>query len=89
MLVAVTITATPDTKALADGALKGNKDLRAALATLAGMPKDNDAFLAELAELEAAAAATNLRWLGARACWKPVESCARSATLLRFPHQTA
>jgi hypothetical protein len=41
----------PETKDLATNALKGNKDLRAALAKLAGMPKDNDAFLAELAEL--------------------------------------
>ncbi|EYD71514.1 hypothetical protein Rumeso_04915 [Rubellimicrobium mesophilum DSM 19309] len=41
----------PETKDLAAQALKGNKDLRAALAKLAGMPKDNDAFLAELAEL--------------------------------------
>ena len=41
----------PDTKDLATEALKGNKDLRAALAKLAAMPKDNDAFLSELAEL--------------------------------------
>ena len=41
----------PDTTDLATGALKGNKDLRAALAKLATLPKDNPAFLAELAEL--------------------------------------
>ena len=41
----------PDTKDLATEALKGNKDLRAALAKLAALPKDNDAFLAELGEL--------------------------------------
>jgi hypothetical protein len=41
----------PDTKDLAAGALKGNKDLRASLAKLSGMPKDSDAFLAELGEL--------------------------------------
>ena len=41
----------PETKDLATVALKGNKDLRAALAKLAPLPKDNDAFLAELAEL--------------------------------------
>src|SRR3954452_19305516 len=41
----------PETKGLAADALKGNKDLRASLARLADLPKDNDAFLAELAEL--------------------------------------
>lgn len=41
----------PETKELAVGALKGNKDLRASLARLSDLPKDNDAFLAELAEL--------------------------------------
>ena len=41
----------PETKDLATNALNGNKDLRAALAKLAAMPKDNDAFLAELGEL--------------------------------------
>ena len=41
----------PETKDLATAALKGNKDLHAALAKLAALPKDNDAFLAELAEL--------------------------------------
>ncbi len=41
----------PDTKDLAVAALKGNKDLRASLAKLSGMPKDSDAFSAELGEL--------------------------------------
>jgi len=41
----------PETKDLATDALKGNKDLRASLAKLSNLPKDNDAFLAELAEL--------------------------------------
>jgi hemerythrin-like domain-containing protein len=41
----------PDTKDLAAGALKGNKDLRASLAKLSQLPKDSDAFLAELGEL--------------------------------------
>ena len=41
----------PETKALAVDALKGNKDLRSSLATLSGLPKDSDAFLAQLAEL--------------------------------------
>jgi len=41
----------PETKDLAVDALKGSKDLRAALAKLSGQPKDSDAFLAELAEL--------------------------------------
>ena len=41
----------PDTKDLATEALKGHKDLRAALAKLSNLPKDNDAFLAELGEL--------------------------------------
>jgi hypothetical protein len=42
----------PDTKALAADALKGNKDLRASLARLTALPKDGDAFLAELGELK-------------------------------------
>ena len=37
-----------DTKALVPDALKGNKDLRASLEKLNGMPKDTDAFLDEL-----------------------------------------
>lgn len=37
-----------DTKALVPDALKGNKDLRASLEKLTAMPKDTDAFLAEL-----------------------------------------
>ena len=41
----------PESKDLAADALKGNKDLRASLARLSDVPKDNDAFLAELAEL--------------------------------------
>lgn len=41
----------PETKDLAADALKGNKDLRASLAKLSALPKDSDAFLAELAEL--------------------------------------
>lgn len=41
----------PELKDLAADALKGNKDLRASLARLSDLPKDNDAFLAELAEL--------------------------------------
>ena len=41
----------PESKDLAADALKGNKDLRASLARLSDLPKDNDAFLAELAEL--------------------------------------
>jgi Phasin protein/Hemerythrin HHE cation binding domain len=41
----------PDTKDLAADALKGNKDLRAALGKLSNLPKDNEAFLTELAEL--------------------------------------
>jgi len=41
----------PETKDLAAGALKGNKDLRASLAKLSNLPKDTDEFLAELAEL--------------------------------------
>jgi hypothetical protein len=41
----------PDTKELAAGALKGTKDLRASLAKLSNLPKDSDAFLAELGEL--------------------------------------
>jgi hemerythrin-like domain-containing protein len=41
----------PETKDLATDALKGNKDLRASLAKLSDLPKDNDAFLAELADL--------------------------------------
>jgi hypothetical protein len=38
----------PETKGLAGDALKGNKDLRASLAKLSDMPKDNDEFIAEL-----------------------------------------
>jgi hypothetical protein len=41
----------PETRELATGVLKGNKDLRASLAKLSGLPKDNDTFLAELGEL--------------------------------------
>ncbi|MBL3675837.1 hemerythrin domain-containing protein [Paracoccus aerius] len=41
----------PETKDLAVNALKGNKDLRASLEKLSGLPKDNDAFLAALADL--------------------------------------
>lgn len=41
----------PETTHLAADALKGNKDLRAALAKLSDLPKDNDGFLAELGEL--------------------------------------
>ncbi|WP_410217624.1 hemerythrin domain-containing protein [Paracoccus sp. (in: a-proteobacteria)] len=41
----------PETKELAVAALKGNKEMRAALETLSGLPKDNDGFLAQLAEL--------------------------------------
>ena len=41
----------PDTKDLATEALKGHKDLRAALGRLSNLPKDNDAFLTELGEL--------------------------------------
>ncbi len=41
----------PETKELATGVSKGNKDLRASLAKLSDLPKDNDAFLAELDEL--------------------------------------
>ncbi|GGF80779.1 hypothetical protein GCM10011402_36720 [Paracoccus acridae] len=41
----------PETKDLAVSALKGNKDLRASLEKLSGLPKDNDAFLAALADL--------------------------------------
>lgn len=41
-----------ETKGFAVDALKGNKDLRASIAKLSGMPKDNDAFLAELDELK-------------------------------------
>lgn len=37
-----------DTKALVPETLKGNKDLRASLEKLTAMPKDTDAFLAEL-----------------------------------------
>ncbi|MFN3847490.1 MAG: phasin family protein [Paracoccaceae bacterium] len=38
----------PDTKTVAVDALKGNKDLRTSLDKLSAMPKDTDAFLAEL-----------------------------------------
>ena len=41
----------PETKEIAAGALKGNKDLRALLAKLSDLPKDSDAFLSELGEL--------------------------------------
>jgi hypothetical protein len=41
-----------ETKGLAADALNGNKDLRASLAKLSAMPKDNDEFLAELGELK-------------------------------------
>ncbi len=41
----------PETKDLAVDALKGNKDLRVSLEKLSGLPKDNDAFLAALADL--------------------------------------
>ena len=41
----------PETKDLAVSALKGNKDLRASLEKLSGLPKDNDTFLAALADL--------------------------------------
>jgi len=41
----------PEIKELAADASKGSKDLRASLARLSDLPKDNDAFLAELAEL--------------------------------------
>ena len=40
-----------ETKALAGDAVKANKDLRASLEKLSGMPKDTDEFLAELDEL--------------------------------------
>jgi hypothetical protein len=42
----------PETKDLADEALKDGKDLRALLAKLADAPKDDDAFLALLKELD-------------------------------------
>ena len=42
----------PQTKDLAVSALKGNKDLRAQLALLQAMPKDNDAFLEKVTELK-------------------------------------
>ncbi len=41
----------PETKDLAVSALKGNKDLRSSLEKLSGLPKDNDAFLAAIADL--------------------------------------
>lgn len=41
----------PETKDLAVEALKGNKELRAALARLSDLPKDNEAFLTGVAEL--------------------------------------
>ena len=44
----------PDIKGLAADALSRNKNLRASLARLADLPKDNDAFLAELGELDKA-----------------------------------
>ncbi|AZY95514.1 hypothetical protein EOJ32_17075 (plasmid) [Paracoccus sp. Arc7-R13] len=40
-----------DTKEMAVNALKGNKDLRAALDKLSGVPKDQDAFLAAVTDL--------------------------------------
>lgn len=42
----------PETKTLAAGALKGNKELRARLLELEETPKDNDAFLAKVVELK-------------------------------------
>jgi hypothetical protein len=42
----------PDTKELAADAAKGNKELRALLTKLAAAPKDDDAFLVQLAELD-------------------------------------
>jgi len=42
----------PETKDAAADALKGNKDLRARLAQLAASPKNDDAFIAQLAELK-------------------------------------
>lgn len=42
----------PETKGFAADALKGNKNLRASMVKLSDMPKDNDAFLAELDELK-------------------------------------
>ena len=44
----------PDIKGLAADAFSRNKELRATLARLADLPKDNDAFLAELGELDKA-----------------------------------
>lgn len=41
-----------ETKELAVSAVKGNKDLRAALDKLSSLPKDNDDFLAAVKELE-------------------------------------
>lgn len=41
-----------ETKGFAADALKGNHDLRASIAKLSGMPKDNDEFLAELDALK-------------------------------------
>jgi hemerythrin-like domain-containing protein len=41
----------PETKDMATSALKGNKDLRASLEKMSGLPKDSDAFLAALAEV--------------------------------------
>lgn len=38
----------PEARIFASDALKGNKDLRAALKKLSAMPKDNDEFLAEI-----------------------------------------
>lgn len=42
----------PQTADLASDTLEGNKDLRARLAKLAASPKDNDEFVAQLAELD-------------------------------------
>ncbi|MTE00267.1 hypothetical protein GIY56_08205 [Paracoccus sp. YIM 132242] len=41
----------PETRDLAVGALKGNRELRASLEKLAGLPKDDDAFLVALSDL--------------------------------------
>ena len=40
-----------ETKELVAGAIKDNKELRAALAELDALPKNDEAFLAKLAEL--------------------------------------
>lgn len=41
----------PETKALAAEAVKGNKELKSRLAELSALPKDDDAFLAKVADL--------------------------------------